>query len=283
MPMVEPPDLAASSSAGDSGVSSGGDEHERGAPASPPALELRGVSLAYGGLVALSSVSLSVPAGQVTGLIGPNGAGKTSLYDVVTGLTRPSAGRVLLHGHDITRSRPARRARLGLGRTFQRLELFSSLSVRDNIAVAAEAAYPLQLRRVRRRPHSDASEAVARQLERVGLADHASVRVDTLSTGMARLVEVARALAARPTVLLLDEPASGLDSGETDQLAGLLVDLAAGGIAVLLVEHDVELVMRICSDVVVLDRGSVLASGTPATIRQQREVRDAYLGQLAVS
>ncbi|HXY43270.1 MAG TPA: ABC transporter ATP-binding protein [Acidimicrobiales bacterium] len=248
------------------------------------ALELESVGLAYGGLVALSGVDLSVQAGRITGLIGPNGAGKTSLFDVVTGLTRPSAGRVLLHGRDITRSRPATRARLGLGRTFQRLELFSSLTVLENVAVAAEAADPARLRPRRwRLLESDASAIVDQQLERVGLTASASARVDTLSTGTARLVEVARALAARPTVLLLDEPASGLDPTETDRLGAVLVSLAADGIAVLLVEHDVELVMRISSEVVVLDRGAVLAAGSPAAVHQRREVVEAYLGQLAVS
>jgi branched-chain amino acid transport system ATP-binding protein len=249
-----------------------------------PALELSSIHLAYGGLVALASVDLEVFSGAVTGLIGPNGAGKTSLFDVVTGLTRPSTGRVLLHGRDITRLRPARRARLGLGRTFQRLELFRSLTVRENISVAAEAAHPARPRpRSWHLVESAAPGVVEEQLERVGLLDVASQRVDTLSTGTARLVEVARALAAGPTVLLLDEPASGLDRAESDRLAGVLLALAADGLAVLLVEHDVELVMRICSQLFVLDRGSVLANGSPEVVRHQSEVRDAYLGQMAVS
>jgi branched-chain amino acid transport system ATP-binding protein len=249
-----------------------------------PALELSSIHLAYGGLVALASVDLEVWPGVITGLIGPNGAGKTSLFDVVTGLTRPDRGQVLLHGRDVTRARPAARAKLGLGRTFQRLELFSSLSVRDNVAVAAEAAHPARPHRGWRHvTESSAPAVVEAQLARVGLLDVASERVETLSTGTARLVEVARALAARPTVLLLDEPASGLDRTETERLAGMLLALAADGVAVLLVEHDVELVMRVCSQVIVLDRGSVLANGPPAVVRQQPEVREAYLGQLAVS
>jgi branched-chain amino acid transport system ATP-binding protein len=249
-----------------------------------PVLELRSVGLAYGGLVALSSVDIQIHRGQIAGLIGPNGAGKTSLFDVVTGLTKPSSGRVLLHGRDVTHAWPSTRARLGLGRTFQRLELFSSLTVRENVAVAAEAACRSRLRP--RRWHlfeSDAHAAVDAQLERLGLGDFASERVDTLSTGTARLVEVARAMASRPTILLLDEPASGLDGEESDRLAHVLLGLALDGMAVLLVEHDVELVMRLCSSLIVLDRGSVLANGLPEAVRQQPVVREAYLGQMAIS
>jgi branched-chain amino acid transport system ATP-binding protein len=250
----------------------------------PHPLELTAVSLAYGGLAALSSVDLTVPAGEVTGLIGSNGAGKTSLFDVVTGIARPTGGRVLLHGQDVTTARPARRARLGLGRTFQRLELFASLTVAENVAVAAETAHPARLRpQGRHLWSSEASEVVAQQLDRVGLTGLASARVDTLSTGHARLVEVARALAAGPSVLLLDEPASGLDVGESAQLAFVLANLAAEGLAILLVEHDVELVMHVCASVVVLDRGEVLATGTPDMVRRDPLVRDAYLGRLAVS
>jgi branched-chain amino acid transport system ATP-binding protein len=251
------------------------------APVAPaaPVLEVRSVRLNYGGLTALSNVDLSIPAGQVTGLIGPNGAGKTSLFDVVTGLVRPSGGRVFLAGRDVTRAGPARRARLGLGRTFQRLELFASLTVRENVCVAAEAAHRCRVRP--RRWHlfdSEASDVADRQLAKVGLADLAHKRVDTLSTGTARLVEVARALAGSPRVLLLDEPASGLDADETARLSEVLAELAADGLAVLLVEHDVELVMAACATVTVLERGTVIASGPPEDVRQMPVVRQAYLG-----
>jgi branched-chain amino acid transport system ATP-binding protein len=255
-----------------------------GSAAAPPALELAGVSLRYGGLVVLSSVDLAFAAGHVTGLIGPNGAGKTSLLDVVTGLVRPTAGRVMLHGEDVTGRRPAYRSGRGLARTFQRLELFWSLTVSENLDVAAEAACRLRLRPARW--HLLASEApgrVVEQLGRTGLSGLADERVDTLSTGTARLAEVARALATRPSVLMLDEPASGLDRVETNRLGELLVELAGKGMAVVLVEHDVELVMRICDRVYVLDRGSVLAHGAPESVRTMPEVRDAYLGQLAAT
>jgi len=237
------------------------------------ALSVEGVHLRYGGLAALSGVALEVRAGQVSGLIGPNGAGKTSLFDVVTGLTRPNSGRVLLGGHDVTRKSPTRRARLGLARTFQRLELFGSLTVRENIQVAAEAALPFWHIGAR------SAEALAdSQIERTGLEQVANARVDTLPTGSARLVEVARALATLPTVLLLDEPASGLDPGETAELAELLVRLAKEGLAVLLVEHDVDLVMRTCSTLTVLDRGRVIANGAPPEVRDLPIVQEAYLG-----
>ncbi|MGH9171880.1 MAG: ABC transporter ATP-binding protein [Acidimicrobiales bacterium] len=265
----------------------------------PAAVELRGIRLAYGGLVALSSVDMTVSAGSVTGLIGPNGAGKTSLFDVVCGIARPTAGQVLLHGKDVTRLRPAKRAGLGVARTFQRLELFSSLTVAENVAVSAELANRMPLiggrsvapavpglpaaGRSQSRSGADAKAVVEERLNRLGLSEIAGARTDTLPTGTARLVEVARALAGFPSVLLLDEPASGLDRAETDQLAGLVAELAAGGLAVLLVEHDVELVMRVCAEIYVLDRGSVIARGTPAEVRGNDAVREAYLGQMAVS
>jgi branched-chain amino acid transport system ATP-binding protein len=243
-------------------------------PEQVPALELRGISLAYGGLAALTAVDLSVMPGRVTGLIGPNGAGKTSLFDVVSGLARPKTGQVLLHGRDVTRYGPSRRASLGLGRTFQRLELFASLTVAENVAVSAEA-------RTWRR--SAARQVVDEQLARLGLTAVAGERADTLPTGTSRLVEIARALANGPSVLLLDEPASGLDAAESERLAELVAELGTAGIAVLLVEHDVELVMRICSDIYVLDRGSVIACGPPEVVRNDAGVRDAYLGQMVIS
>ena len=257
--------------------------HGADAGSPSPVLELRAVSLSYGGLQALDSVDVAIHSGSITGLIGPNGAGKTSMFDVVTGLTRPTKGEVFLHGQDVTHARPARRARLGLGRTFQRLELFSSLTVRENVAVAAESAHRARFSPGRwHLTTSQAREAADRQLETVGLGDVADRRVDTLSTGTARLVEVARSLAARPSVLLLDEPASGLDTNESGRLADLLGTLAAAGIGVLIVEHDVELVMRVCSHVFVLDRGTVIAAGTPAAVRSDPAVRAAYLGQMAL-
>jgi branched-chain amino acid transport system ATP-binding protein len=161
-----------------------------------------------------------------------------------------------------------------VARTFQRLEVFSSLSVAENVAVTAEAV---------RRRRAETHRIVSEQLARLGLTDLAGQRSDTLPTGTARLVEVARALAGGPSIVLLDEPASGLDAAESDRLAILVTDLASSGMAVLLVEHDVELVMKVCAEVYVLDRGAVIAHGSPAQVRADVGVRDAYLGQMAVS
>jgi branched-chain amino acid transport system ATP-binding protein len=235
-------------------------------------LEVSGAEVRFGGVVALRGVDLTVDEGSVTGLIGPNGAGKTTLFNVITGLQKAQTGRVLLDGADISHLPPHRRARLGIARTFQRLEVFGSLTVRENILVAAE---------IRRRWSRDGSNprAIADDvMTEVGLREVARVRCDTLPTGMARLVEVARALATRPTVLLLDEPSSGLDERETDELGALLKRLAERSVAVLLVEHDVELVMSVCRRIHVLDFGRILAVGTPAEIQADPEVRAAYLG-----
>jgi branched-chain amino acid transport system ATP-binding protein len=235
-------------------------------------LEVAGVEVRFGGVVALRGVDLVVDSGRVTGLIGPNGAGKTTLFNVVTGLQKPQAGRVLLDGDEIVAMAPHRRARLGIARTFQRLEIFGSLTVRENILVAAE------IRRRWARDGSNPRRVAESVIDRVGLRPVARERCDTLPTGMARLVEVGRSLATQPQVLLLDEPSSGLDEQETDDLADLLLDLAGDGMGVLLVEHDVEMVMSVCRVIHVLDFGRILAVGSPAEIQSDPEVRAAYLG-----
>jgi len=235
-------------------------------------LEVTGVEVRFGGVAALRGVDLAVDAGGVTGLIGPNGAGKTTLFNVVTGLQKAHAGQVVLDGEPIGHLPPHRRARLGIARTFQRLEIFGSLTVRENILVAAE------IRRRWARDGSNPRRVAEEVLYEVGLRDVARERCDTLPTGLARLVEVGRALATRPSVLLLDEPSSGLDERETDELGALLCRLAERGMAVLLVEHDVDLVMSTCRCIHVLDFGQILAVGTPAEIQANPAVRAAYLG-----
>ncbi|GMU79403.1 MAG: hypothetical protein AMXMBFR46_21950 [Acidimicrobiia bacterium] len=235
-------------------------------------LEVRDVSLRFGGVQALSGVALVVESGAVTGLIGPNGAGKTTLFNVVTGLQAPDAGAVLLEGRDVTTVRPHRRARLGMARTFQRLETFGTLSVRDNVLVAAE------MRRRWSRDGSSPRAVTEEVIGQVGLEAVAGERVDTLPTGTARLVEVARALAARPRLLLLDEPSAGLNEAETSELGTLLLRLSATGLGVLLVEHDMRFVMSTCSRIHVLDFGRVIATGSPEAIQSDPGVRAAYLG-----
>ena len=238
-------------------------------------LEVKQVSVHFGGVAALSEVDLDVDDGQVTGLIGPNGAGKTTLFNVVCGLQGADRGQVMLAGADIGRLAPHKRARLGIGRTFQRLEVFGSMTARDNIRVAGD---------VRRMWASDvppSAEVADEILDRVGLRAVANERVDSLPTGLARLVEVGRALASRPRVLLLDEPSSGLSEDETDTFATLLDDLSSEGLAILLVEHDVELVLRACARIHVLDFGRIIAVGTPTQIQQNQLVQSAYLGTVA--
>ena len=233
-------------------------------------LEANGVTVAFGGNRALDGVTMTAERGQITGLIGPNGAGKSTLFDVVCGLRRPSSGQVLLDGTDVTRMGPARRARHGLARTFQRLELFGRLSVRDNLLVAAE------LGPERRR----AGRVVEDILARLGLAEVAGRAADALPTGLGRLVEVGRALALHPGFFLLDEPAAGQDGEETGRFAALLRTLAAEGTAVVLVEHDMSLVMSVCDLVHVLDLGKIIAVGPPAMIRTDETVLAAYLGDV---
>ena len=242
------------------------------------ALEVQGVSVNFGGLAALSEVSLNVPDGSITGLIGPNGAGKTTLFDVITGMRRASHGNVTFNGQDLKGVSPYRRSRLGLGRTFQRLELFGTLTVRENIRVAASVG-----RRARHSTgdgHETVDEVTDGLLRRVHLDGVAEARADTLPTGTGRLVELARALAIHPTTLLLDEPASGQNPEETSRFADILRTLSADGLAILLVEHDMELVMSVCDTVFVLVHGEVLCSGTPIEIQRDPAVADAYLGSL---
>ena len=237
-----------------------------------PRLDVRGVSVRFGGNVALDDASLSADAGCVTGLIGPNGAGKTTLFNVVTGLLPPTSGAVAIDGSDITGLNPHKRARRGLARTFQRLELFTMLTVRENILVAAD------IHRKWSRDKEDPAKRTDAIIGRIGLRATADVRVTALPTGQGRLVELGRALACNPTVLLLDEPASGQDDGETEQFARLLRELAEEGVAVVLVEHDVRLVMAVCDVISVLDFGRVIAMGTPAEIQSDEAVLTAYLG-----
>ena len=235
-------------------------------------LRVESVQVRFGGLLALDNVTLAADAGRVTGLIGPNGAGKTTLFNVIGGLQAPTRGRVYIDDVDVTDRKPHQRARLRMARTFQRLEVFGTLTARENILVAAESRNDWSPDK------SDAAAVTDAILDRVGLRSLAGEPVDSMPTGMARLVELGRAIATGPKLLLLDEPGSGLDERETEALGELLVDLAADGMAVLLVEHDVELVMRVCEHIYVLDFGRLIAEGSPAEIQADETVQAAYLG-----
>jgi branched-chain amino acid transport system ATP-binding protein len=240
-----------------------------------PLLETRGVNVHFGGHHAVRDVDLDVEAGRITALIGPNGAGKTTTFNVITGLQETSSGKVTLDGKEISKLSTHQRARRGIGRTFQRLEVFGSLSARENILTAAE------IRKSWARDKSNPRAVTEEIIERIGISAVADDRVDAMPTGQARLVELGRALATKPRVLLLDEPASGQDEQETDAFADLLLLLASEGMAILMVEHDVPLVMKVCEWIHVLDFGAILAVGTPSEIQQNQAVLDAYLGAAA--
>ncbi len=245
-----------------------------------PFLQVSGVTVRFGGLTALDSVDLDAMPGAITGLIGPNGAGKTTLFNVITGLQAPTNGRLLLSGRPIDGWSPPRRARAGMARTFQRLELFIGLSVRDNLISAWEASVPGGVFGRRGR---EGRELVDDVLSRLNLRHLADRPAGELPTGLGRMVELGRALCTEPRLLLLDEPSSGLDHTETESFREVLLDLVAGADspAVLLVEHDMKLVMEVCDTITVLEFGKRIACGTPEEIRNDSRVVAAYLGETA--
>ena len=249
-------------------------------------LAVDGVSVRFGGLLALDGVSLRVPEQSIVGLIGPNGAGKTTLFNCVSGVIRPTDGRVRLFGEDATHWSVHHRARAGVGRTFQRLELFGTLTVLENLIVAYESRHQRSglLSDLLALPptvemRANAEERATEVLETLGLGAHASTLAGDLPIGLARLVELGRALCTEPKLLLLDEPSSGLRGRESDRLAEVLRETReASGVSILVVEHDMPFVLGLCDHVYVLDFGRILAQGTPAEIRKDQRVRDAYLG-----
>ena len=235
-------------------------------------LQVESVTVQFGGLQALSDVDLDVNAGGITGLIGPNGAGKTTMFNVICGLQPTTTGRVSFDGTDVTQLKPHERARHGLARTFQRIEVFGSLTTRENILVATEIRSRWSDEDV------DTRGLTEKIIDRIDLRRVADHRVDALPTGLARLVELGRAIATAPRLLLLDEPSSGLGDEETRFFARLLRELTDEGLGILLVEHDVELVMELCERIHVLDFGRKIAAGTPPEVQKDPAVQAAYLG-----
>jgi len=255
----------------------------------PSVLTVDGVSKQFRGLRALSNVSLSIAAGEIRGIVGPNGSGKTTLFNIVSGFYRPSVGRVLLDGRVISGARPHRLAQAGIARTFQNLRLFRDLTVADNILVALDRTrtawtwrylfWPIGIVRHDRSLRAEAD----RVLGRFGLADFAGIRPGALSYGIQRRVEVARAMARAPRLLLLDEPAAGLNGEEVRQLGEIVRSIRASGVTVVIIEHNMGLVMSLCDRITVLAGGAVIADGTPAEVVTAPQVIEAYLGDSAMS
>ena len=248
-------------------------------------LEVRGITQRFGGIIALEDISFNVSKGEITGVIGPNGAGKTTLFNIVTGLYSQTSGQILLDDVDISRLPAERLAGLGLVRTFQNIELFGTMSVLENVMVglhtqsssgifASMFKMPWHLKE-ERRIRTRALEC----LDFCGITDLANQVAGSLPFGKGRLLEIARAMAVGPSIMLMDEPAAGLNNRETNELAGLIRKIRNNGVTVVLVEHDMELVMDICDRVVVLNLGKKLAEGTPREIQGNPAVIAAYLGE----
>ena len=247
-------------------------------------LKVSGITQIFGGVTALEDVSFAIHKGEITGVIGPNGAGKTTLFNIITGIYTQTAGRVTLNNSDVSGCAPEKLARLGMVRTFQNIELFGGMTVMENVLVGLHTRSSSGLVACSlRMPWSRVEEARIRTeaqkwLDFTGISDLADVTAGNLSFGKGRMLEIARALAVEPSIILMDEPAAGLNSQETAGLAVLIQRIRDLGITVVLVEHDMELVMDICDRIVVLNLGKKLAEGTPKEIQENHEVIAAYLG-----
>jgi branched-chain amino acid transport system ATP-binding protein len=252
-------------------------------------LEITNLSKSFGGVKALSAVSLAVAPGEIVGLIGPNGAGKTTCFNLISGLLPPSGGQISLAGRSLGPLPPYARARLGLARTFQNIQLFGGMTVLENVLTGCHLRQPvgalaalLPLPRVSRARAANRERALE-LLDLVGLSPQADFPAEALAYGDQRRLEIARALAQGPELLLMDEPAAGLNPRETEDLSALLDRIRAMGVTLLIIEHDMDLVMGLCHRVAVLDYGEVIATGTPREIRRNPRVIEAYLGREEVS
>jgi branched-chain amino acid transport system ATP-binding protein len=251
-----------------------------------PVLKTVGLAKSYLGLQALLDFTQEVRRGEILGLIGPNGAGKTTCFNLLTGFSEPTAGRIYFQGQDVTGLPPARVARMGMARTFQNIRVFGSLSVLDNVAVGAQLREPASLwqtitgARGFRRTEAGIRERAHQLLDLLGLGQFADQAAASLPYAHQRRVEIARALATQPQMLLLDEPAAGMNPAESDALHALILDLRSRfNLTILLVEHDMRLVMNLCERIVVLNYGSIIAQGKPEAVRQDPQVIAAYLGE----
>jgi len=246
-------------------------------------LRVDAVTRRFGGLVAVDDVSLNLAQGELAGLIGPNGAGKTTLFNCITGFTPPSEGRIFFKDDEITGFKPSAVARKGIGRTFQNLRVMPNMTVFDNVSIGAIGLLGHSLKRTifgfGRDPVDDRiSEITWSTLEKAHLTDQADQLAANLSYGKRKYLEIARALATDPTLLILDEPAAGLNEQETGRLAEFIASLHEGGLTILLVEHDMSLVMTVCKRVIVLALGKKIADDAPAVIQKDQVVLEAYLG-----
>lgn len=247
-------------------------------------LTLDGLTMVFGGLIAVSDLSMSVEKGSIVGLIGPNGAGKTTVFNCITGNYRPTSGTITFEGRNITGMRPYRIVELGIARTFQSIRLFGRLPVLENVLAGRHCRMRSGLiscmlhTAKQRMEEKKALERCMNELFFVGLGTHYEAMAHSLSYGNQRLLEIARALASDPVLLILDEPAGGMNDAETAALADLILEIRKRGITILLIEHDMRLVMKVCEKLVVLEHGLLIAEGPPAEIRDNPAVVEAYLG-----